>query len=32
LEGNVLRDYGKKFGADLNRMRKLANAIIGDQH
>jgi hypothetical protein len=32
LEGNVLRDYGKKFGADLNRMRELANTIIGDQN
>lgn len=29
LEGNALRDYGKKFGADLNRMRELANDIIG---
>lgn len=32
LEGNVLRDYGKKFGADLDRMRELANAIIGNQN
>lgn len=29
LEGNALRDYGKKFGADINRMRGLANDIIG---
>jgi hypothetical protein len=32
LEGNALHGYGTKFGADLERMRKLANGIIGYQN
>lgn len=31
LEGNALHNYGKAFGADLGRMRKLANGIIGSE-
>jgi len=28
LEGNALHHYGSKFGADLNRMKDLANNIL----
>ena len=31
LEGNVLRYQGTRFGADLNRMRRLANEILGEK-
>ena len=31
LEGNALHNYRNEYGADLKRMRKLANGIIGSE-
>jgi hypothetical protein len=31
LEGNALRDFGTKFGADLNRIKRLANTILREE-
>lgn len=31
LEGNALHNYRSEYGADLKRMRKLANEIIGSE-
>lgn len=30
LEGNVLHDFDKKYGADLKRMKDLANSILSE--